>query len=175
MGLALCATTNAASWNWSIPGKAFSTSDGASERASGYYVAVFLYDDYASVSSALSGGSSDAIASEISSYIQSSGTTGKSGAASGKVSDSTETAGTVLTLFAVAFDAGTIAEAANYMISSTTTTEVYEGTAVPTVKGAFTADSFSGSTWTATAAVPEPGTAALALLGIGMLIRRRRA
>ena len=31
----------------------------------------------------------------------------------------------------------------------------------------------SGGGWTA--AVPEPGTAALALLGIGMMIRRRRA
>ena len=85
-----------------------------------------------------------------------------------------ESSGTILTLFSVAFDAKTIAEASNFLVSSSSTTEVYEGTAVPSVKGAFTSDSYSGSSWTQVA-VPEPSTAALALAGLALLLKRRKA
>ena len=54
-----------------------------------------------------------------------------------------------------------------------TTSSSYNGT-TSTFTATSTAAPGKTATWTQ-AAVPEPGTAALALLGIGMLIRRRRA
>ena len=77
-------------------------------------------------------------------------------------------AGDSLTAFAVVFDAATYAEAQHYIVTDEKTASWTSATGAKTV----TFGSQANQTWTS---VPEPGTAALALLGVGMLIRRRRA
>jgi len=69
-----------------------------------------------------------------------------------------------------------------YYLSSALTKEAYDesATVVTPTKVTFTAGmvgSSSGATWSSSTptSVPEPGTAALALLGVGMLLKRRRA
>ena len=174
--VAMCSAASAATISWSIAAKAFGTSDGSSERAASYYVSVFLYDNYDSVVSALGtlGSAAESSISTISSYEQSNGTTAKTGMASGNFT-TTEASGTTIQLFMVAFDATSIGSASNYLISDAVASDAYAGTDVPTNQGKFTNASFSSSSWTPIAAVPEPSTAALALAGLALLIKRRKA
>ena len=171
----LCSTAGAATVSWSIAAKAFGTSDGSSERAANYYVAVFLYDNYDSVVSTLGtlGSSTESAVSTLATYEQSNGTTAKTGMASGNFTTS-EPSGTTISLFMVAFDSTDIGTAGNYLISSSVDSDAYAGTDVPTNQGKFTNASFSNSSWTPVS-VPEPSVALMGLLGIGMLIRRRKA
>ncbi len=85
--------------------------------------------------------------------------------------------GTTVSYFAVVYDAATIADAKNYIISavkSVTTTEA--GANANLGFGAMSSSAasnlFKNSTWTA---VPEPTSGLLALLGFaGLALRRRR-
>ena len=178
LALALfCGVASASTISWSLTGKSFTTSDGSSERAKGYYVTVFLYSDYDAVMSAISSMSApptETQVSAVSTYVQSSGTTTAAGASSGRfeVSDTTYPSVTTVDLFIVAWDASAIGSAENYLVSDKVAYDAYSGTDNPTNTGAFTSASYSGKSWTA---VPEPSVALMGLLGIGMLIKRRRA
>lgn len=173
----LCGMASASTISWSLTGKSFTTSDGSSERAKGYYVTVFLYSDYDAVMSAISSLSApptDTQVSAVSTYVQGSATTAASGAASGSfvVSDTTYPSITTVDLFMVAWDASGIGSAENYLVSNKVASDAYSGTDNPTNKGQFTSASYSGKSWTA---VPEPSTAALALAGFALLLKRRKA
>ena len=172
-----CAVAGASQVNWSLASKSFTTSDGASERAKGYYVTVFLYSDYDAVMSAISSLSApptDTQVSAVSTYIQGSATTAATGAASGRfeLSDTTYPSITTVDLFMVAWDASAIGSAENYLVSEKVQSDAYSGTDNPTNMGGFTSASYSGKSWTA---VPEPSTAALALAGLALLLKRRKA
>lgn len=165
----------ASSIAWGVGAKAFGTSDGTKERAANYYVAIFLYEDYADVMSAISSLGTDAATatSTLSSLEKSSGVTKATGQASGSF-ESTLPSITTVSLFAVAFDATTIGAAENYLVSGEVLSDAYASPDNPTNTGTFSASSFSGNSWTAVA-VPEPSTAALALAGLALLLKRRKA
>lgn len=172
----LCGIAGAASVNWSVAGSSFTTSDGSNTRAKDYLVLVFLDSDKSAVTTALSSGDASAVSTALATYTAAEGYTGvtKATGAAGSSFTSSEAVGTTLKLWSVAFDAKTVAEATSYLMSSTfVESDVYEAPATPTNKGAFSSDSYSGSSWTAM--VPEPSTAIMGLLGIGMLLKRRRA
>ena len=184
MAMAVAAiSVSAASLDWSVAGKSFTTSDGSSARASGYLVTVFYATDYDSVQEAISNlssstANSDAagISSAISSIealTQSSGITKATGAQAGTFDDSAFSVGTALDIFVVAWDANNIGDATNYLVSDFASTTAYTAPATPTTNGAFDASSFASAKWTAVA-VPEPASAMLALAGVAMLIRRRK-
>ena len=172
----LCGVASAASVNWSVAGQSFTTSDGSNTRAKDYLVLVFLDSDKSAVTTALSSGDASAVSAALATYTSAEGfsaTTKATGAASGSFTSS-ESVGTTLKLWSVAFDAKTVAEATSYLMSAKfVESDVYEAPATPTNKGAFSSDSYSGSSWTPM--VPEPSVALMGLLGLGMLLKRRRA
>ena len=174
LAIGLGGVASAASVDWSVASKSFTTSDGSSARAKEYLVCVFLYSDYDAVSTALSSGDGAAVASAIStgSYVKSQELTGNNGSTGGTFTTS-EPSGTMLTLFTVAFDAKTIDTASYYVISSSAQSQAYEAPSTPSRTADY--DSSSYSSWTKMEAVPEPSVAILGLLGIGMLLKRRKA
>ena len=176
VAILLCGIASASTVNWSLAGKSFTTSDGSNARAKGYYVTVFLYSDYDAVMSAVSSLSApptETQVSAISTYVQGSGTTTAAGASGGDftLSDTTYPSITTVDLFMIAWDSNAISGAENYLVSEKVQSDAYSGTDNPTNMGAFTSASYTKS-WTA---VPEPSTAALALAGLALLIRRRKA
>ena len=175
LAFAFCVSVNAASVDWGVSRKSFTTSDGSSEQAANYYVLVFLYENYDDVNTALSslGTDSESSVSMLTSLAVSSGTTNNRGATEGSF-DTEKASGTLFTLFTVAFDATSVAAAENYLVSSTALSNAYVAPDNPANIGTFSSSNYSGSSWTAIA-VPEPSVALMGLLGIGMLIRRRRA
>ncbi|MBR1608277.1 MAG: PEP-CTERM sorting domain-containing protein [Kiritimatiellae bacterium] len=163
---ALVGAASAASLKWDLKGSAFGTSDGSATRAYGYYVAVVSESDLSAAIAAVGDESA------FSAFVKDGGsaTTSRTGAASGTIVVA-EDSGTSLSYVLFAFDASTVGDASNYIVSAAQTGIAYEPPATPTA-ATFNAQSFSGSTWTA---VPEPATAALALLGLGLMIKRRKA
>ena len=172
MALAFCVIANAANVDWSVEKKSFYTSDLSSNQAADYYVAVFLFENYDAVSSALStlGTSATESLSTLSSLEVSHGVTTGRGAAEGSFT-TTSASGTTFELFTVAFDAKTIGEAENYLVSSSSKSTAYVAPDNPTYTGQFKSDNYSNN-WVP---IPEPSVALMGLLGLGMLLKRRRA
>ena len=174
-------SASAASLDWSVASKSFTTSDGSSARAGGYLVTVFYATDFSSVQGAIADlvsatatANSTGITSAISSIdalTKGTGVTKATGATSGIIDDSSIALGTELNIFIVAWDANSIADATSYLVSDFASTTAYTAPTTPTTNGAFESSSFGNAKWTA---VPEPASAMLALAGVAMLIRRRK-
>jgi hypothetical protein len=174
LAIGLGSVASAASVDWSVASKSFTTSDGSSERAKNYLVCVFLQSDYANVVSALSAVDGAAVASAFAtgSYVKSQELTGNNGSTGGTFTTS-EASGTMLTLFTVAFNADTIAGATYYTISSSADSQAYEAPSTPSKTADYNSSSYSA--WKKIEPIPEPSVAIMGLLGIGMLLKRRRA
>ena len=171
--VALATIAQAASVDWSVAGKTFTPSgdDPATNgRAKYYLVYAFSAADYTTVTTALSSGKvSDAIAKSVS-----SGRTTSTGATSGSITGVT---GSTYDMFLVAFDTysasdAEIGTAKNYLVSATLTASTYEPPATGTPL-AYSSTNWGSASW---AAVPEPTSGLLLLLGMaGLALKRKRA
>lgn len=171
--ITVAALSQAASVDWSVAGKTFAPSgdDPATNgRAKNYLVYAFSASDYSTVTAALSAGKvSDAIALSVS-----NARTTATGAAGGSISGVT---GSTYDMFLVAFDTYSAADAGidtakNYIVSATLTASTYEPPATGTPLS-YTSANFGSGSW---AAVPEPTSGLLLLLGMaGLALKRKRA
>ena len=176
--LAACAV-NAASLNWAV--SQIQNSDGVSGVAGGYQCYLFLTAAEGNVLSFVEGASLTTIAA-VESAIKDGTFTG-AGAYHSALTQSTGMAPTAtgvsttfgagdsLSGFAVIFDAGTYADADNYIITDVKSATWTSSTGAKTL--AF--GSQASATWQAIA-VPEPTSGLLMLVGLaGLALRRRRA
>ena len=176
IAIASAFAVNAASVNWLMSNGVLSPSpDGSatSGRCSYYTMLVFTADQATEVDSAIAAGNFTTLSTiAVSSYQA-----GKAGTFSGAVDNLT---GTSASLFAVVFDTysstETIADAGYYYKTGTVTQDTYDPSGSdPATTANFTATQMTG-TWTSTAAIPEPTSGLLMLLGMaGLALRRRRA
>ena len=184
--LTVATMASAASIDWSVAAKSFGTSDGSSERAENYLVLIYeasSWSDASALIASLRNLDESAAAttfSQLTSLSVDSGKTAKTGKASGTYSSDVPSK-TNVSLYALAVDAENLADASHFMYTSDpVTSQAYVTPDVPASQGAFTAQSFGG-TWaeiTKTGGdptIPEPATGALALAGVALLFKRRRA
>ena len=162
--------SNAATVNWSA--NAIQSSPDVAVTA-GWLVQVYTSDVTFSYDAAKSG----TITAWADSSTVAAGTTYR---AAGSVENGLAN-GTSGTFYAVIFDASSVAGAKNYIVSDNlSVSATAAGNPVPLSFGAMTAtnsnNKFLNSSWTATAAVPEPTSGLLMLLGMaGLALKRKRA
>ena len=168
--LAAAGVVNAASLNWSVSNV---YQPGTTTPASGYAAYLFITEQSGDFGAKTT--TADSIVtlmksgSDISEYIAATGATNTKGMISGATGYYANFGeGDSLTAFAVIVDASNYTAASNYIITAERSASWTSSTGAKMLGFG----SQSSQTWTS---VPEPGTAALALLGIGMMIRRRRA
>ena len=160
---------NAASVNWSVNAV---QSSPANTVGAGWIVQIYessVAFDYAK-----------AKAGDITAWIN--GSTVTAGATFRAAGTSTMDNGTSKTIYAVVYDAASIADAKYYIVSDAMTiTANAAGSPVSAGFGSMAgttaaANKSLNSSWTATAAVPEPTSGLLLLLGMaGLALKRKRA
>ena len=164
----------AASVNWSMSYNVLPLSpDGSAMTAAGrpsfYTMYVFTADQSDAVNAALAAKNFSSVTALSKSNVQAA----MPGIFSGVVNGLT---GSSASLFAVVFDTAsgeTYADAGYYYKTGTVTQDTYDPYGSdPATTANFTATQMTG-TWTSTAAVPEPTSGLLLLLGVAL--RRRRA
>ena len=169
--IAMAGATQAATMTWSI-----SNIQAASVEA-GWIVA--LYD--ASTSFDLAKAKDGTLATLYTANAQSTGTTGlilvNSKGNNKPNSSDAFSAGDSIAAYAVIFNAATIADATQYMISAPKSATVNaQGSNITLAFGSMAAttssNTFNGATWTS--GVPEPTSGLLMLVGLGALALRRR-
>ena len=170
--MAMFNLANAASLNWQIAGI---TQPGTTTPGAGYAVYLFILEqskDFGAktitrsdLASLIESGS------DFSQYVAATGSSNDNGGVTGATgyNGTSFTTGDSLKSFAVVFDAANVASASNYMM-----TTKYASVSWGSPNGIKTASfgSQSGATWTP---VPEPSTTVLALAGLALLLKRRRA
>jgi len=164
---ALAATTQAATVSWSMTKVQDSPNNNA---AAGWLVQIYdssVAFDYAKAAA-------DEITPWTSGVTTETGTTTKSYRASGTA---TLTAGSSKTIYAVIYDASSIASAKNYIVSDSITITAAANDAPVTasfgnMSGTATSNKFLNSSWTST--VPEPTTVALLALGLAAVGLKRK-
>jgi len=185
--LATAGSSLASTISWTLKGQSFGTSDGSNTRAAGYYTTVIMASDLEAAKTAIDN-FSDGI-SDFEKLVKSSGTTAKSGATSGEFTSAKDD-GETEDFYIISFDAGTLADAENYIVSGMITGTTYGG--MTAVKTEVNSDNFASSSWAevGTASqnpdpgpgpgpgpqpgVPEPSVAVLGLVGAGLLFKRRK-
>ena len=86
-----------------------------------------------------------------------------------------------VSLYMVIYDAATIADAKNYIVSDEKTVKIAasganQSMAFGNMAGTTTANMFLGASWQATQSIPEPTSGLLLLLGMaGLALRRKQA
>jgi hypothetical protein len=107
---------------------------------------------------------------DLTEYIAATGATNDKGGLAGATgyNGTNFGAGDSLTAFVVVFDAETLADAKNYIVTAEKTASWTSSTGAKTIMFG----SQKNATWTA---VPEPSTAVLALAGLALLLKRRKA
>ncbi len=169
--LVMAGSTSAASLNWSISKVIDSSGNALSGVAAYLFITEQSGDFGATVASVEKITTLIESGADLSDYIAGTGTTNASGVISGSTGYyGNFGAGDSLTAFAVIFDAADYASAANYIVTAEKSASWTSSTGAKQL--AF--GSQANATWSPTS-VPEPGTAALALLGVGMLLKRRKA
>ena len=171
VAVTVASVTSAASLNWSM-NKIVGADGNALTGVAAYLFITAQSSDFGATVTTV-----DEITSKIekgedlSDYIAATGISNAAGGISGNTGYyGNFGAGDSLTAFAVIFDAADYASAANYIVTAEKSASWTSSTGAK----ALAFGSQANATWSPTS-VPEPGTAALALLGVGMLLKRRKA
>ena len=167
---AVIGSASAASLNWNI-----STvyQPGTTTLAQGYTAYLFITEQSgafgATVTTVDSVVSAIKAGDDLTDYIAATGTTSDKGLVSGATGYyNSFGAGDSLTAFAVIVDASDYKSASNYIVTAAKSASWTSSTGAKMLAFGTQAN----ATWTA---VPEPSTAVLALAGLALLLKRRRA
>lgn len=155
----------AASVNWTLSPFALSDPDGGYLTGGALY---FLQGDSSGAAAAIIGGT---FLADFGSQILDNSVTAPAGNMTSRVVNGV-TAGTY-DFFVVAFDAGTIGAAQNFIISSDINQSTYEPPATATT-ATFSSSSFAGGTAEDWSPIPEPTSVALLAIGVAAIGLRRK-
>ena len=169
--LTLATVVNAASLNWNLANIYQPKTTTAAEGFSAYLFISAQSGDFGVKTTTVSDiNSLITSGGDWSQYVAAIGTTNNKGMINGATgyNGNNFAAGDSLTAFAVVFDAANAESAKNYFITAEKSASWTSGTGAKALGFA----SQANATWTP---VPEPSTAVLALAGLALLLKRRKA